>query len=215
MTRVAVLLAVCLTAAVAPFTAEAHAGGAGCVTSPAKITETPKLSLPENAKLTSKSIAFEIDLGSDGRVRGVQMDQSSGDQGVDLGLKQALQTASYQPPQTGCVAYSGGLYLSYSLSSENAAPAAPAALTPTCTPYVAAFLTPNTRDRKRTGTAVVAVDLDASGTQTGAPALRKTTGSPALDAEALRIAQTGHYGFLRASSCTPQAFVYLLELTFQ
>jgi TonB family protein len=78
-----------------------------------------------------------------------------------------------------------------------------------------AFLTPDPRDRKRTGTAVVAVELDAAGTQTAAPALRKSTGSPALDAAALRIARGGQYGFLRGSRCTPQPFTYNLELTFQ
>lgn len=216
MKLLAAALAGCLAAAGVPPFAAARATASTCATSAARVADAPKLSLPEDAKVTSKTIAFEIDIGSDGHVRGLQLVQSSGDAKVDLEFRQALAAAAYEPPQTGCVAYSGGLRLAYSLSPDGpSAPTQPAQLSPTCTPYISAFLTPSTRDRKRTGSAVVAVDLDASGTRGGAPALRKSTGSSVLDAEALRIATTGHYSFLRLSPCTPQAFTYLLDLTFQ
>jgi TonB family protein len=211
-----ILLALCLTPAGVRAVQARAADTAGCVTSPAKLANTPKLTLPADAKITSKEIAFEVDIGSDGRVRALQMVQSSGDGAVDLSVRQTLQTESYLPPQTGCVAYSGSLRLAYELPAEAASPpAAPQKLNANCTPYVTAFLTPLARDRKRTGTAIVAVELDAAGTQTGAPALRKSTGSPVLDQEAIRLARTGQYDFLHGSSCTPQPFPYLLELTFQ
>jgi len=213
----AIFLALCLMPVAAPVTAQAHAaGGGGCPTTPAKIADPPKFTLPADAKITSKEIAFEVDIGSDGHARGLQLDQSSGDGAVDLSLRQTLQAASYDPPQTGCVAYSGGLRLAYDLPADVATqPTPPAKLNPNCTPFILAFLSPIARDRKRTGSAIVAVELDAAGTQTGTPALRKGTGSPALDGEALRIARTGQYNFLRGSSCAPQPFTYLLELTFQ
>jgi len=205
-----------LLSALVPVAAHAHASGGGCATTAAKLAAPLQLSLPPEAKITSKQLAVEVDIGSDGRVRALQIDQSSGDPAVDLNARQALQGASYDPPQAGCVVYSGGLHLIYELPAPAAAQApTPAALDPHCTPYVLAFLTPDPRDRKRTGTAVVAVELDAAGTQTAAPALRKSTGSPALDAAALRIARGGQYGFLRGSRCTPQPFTYNLELTFQ
>jgi len=210
----ALALTLCLVAAGTPAAAQTRAAG-GCSTTAAKLAQLPTLTLPPDAKITSKTIAFEINLGSDGRVRALQMDQSSGDPAVDLSLRQTLQAASYDPPQTGCVAYSGGLRLSYELPAPNATQPTPGALNPTCTPFVLAFLSPGLRDRKRTGTAIVAVELDAAGTQTAAPALRKGTGSPALDQEALRIARSGQYNFLRGSSCGPQPFTYNLELTFQ
>lgn len=213
----AIFLMLCLMPVGTPSAAFARATDiSGCPTSPAKFAQTPKLTLPEDAKPTSKFIAFEVDIGSDGRVRGLQLDHASGDGAIDLGLRQQLQAATYQPPETGCVVYSGGLYISYSLSADgSAAPPQPTALVSTCTPFVSAFLTPVARDRKKTGTAFVTVDLDASGTRSGPPVLRKSTGSPVLDQEALRIAATGHYSFLRQSSCTPQALGYPLELTFQ
>jgi TonB family protein len=193
----------------------------GCPTTPAKLAETPKLELPADAKISSKEIAFEVDVGSDGRARGLQMDEGSGDGAVDLSVRQTLQAATYIPPQTGCVAYSGGLRLAFGLPAEGtpppapAPPATPARLNTNCTPYVLAFLRPAARDRKRTGTATVAVELDAAGTQTAAPVLKKSTGSPVLDQEAIRIARTGQYNFLAGSSCAPQPFTYLLELTFE
>jgi TonB family protein len=211
------LLALCLTSVGGPVAADARAtGDAACATSAAKIVDTPRITVPEGAKVAGKRVAFEVDIGSDGRVRGLQMDQSSGDASIDLSLRQSLQAAAYQPPQTGCVAYSGGLYLGYSLSAD--APATlpePSRLVSTCTPYIQAFLTPNARDRRHTGTAIVAVELDAAATPTAAPALRKSSGSPDLDREAVRIAANGHYRFLFGSSCTPQAFTYLLEMTFE
>jgi TonB family protein len=210
-----VFLTVALLFATPSLPAQAATAG-GCVTSAAKLTQPPKVTLSPDAKITAKTVAFEIDVGSDGRVRGLQLDQSSGDGAVDLSFRQALQAATYEPPQTGCVAYSGGLYLSYELPAQGTPhPAPPARLNPHCTPYVLAFLTPAARDRKRTGTATVAVELDAAGTRTAEPALRQSTGSAALDREALRIARTGQYNFLRLSSCTPQPFTHNLELTFQ
>jgi TonB family protein len=210
----AIALTLCLLAAATPAAARAQPAG-GCATTAAKLAQPPTLTLPPNAKITSKTIAFEVDIGSDGRVRALQMDQSSGDAAVDLSVRQTLQAASYDPPQTGCVAYSGGLRLAYELPAANATQPAPATLNPNCTPYVLAFLGPGARDRKHTATAIVAVELDAAGTQTAGPALRKRTGSTVLDQEALRIARTGQYNFLRGSSCTPQPFTYNLELTFQ
>jgi TonB family protein len=213
----ALLLFASLMALTSPGVTEARAAG-GCPTSPAKIAQPPKLTLPEDSKITSKEIAFEIDLGSDGRVRALQMDTSSGDGAVDLLVQQTLQAATYDPPQTGCVNYSGGMRLAFSLPVDPAVSPAPSAkpgkLNTNCTPYVLAFLMPVARDRKRTGSATVAVELDAAGTETGPPVLRKSTGSPVLDQEAIRIARTGQYNFLRASSCAPQPFTYLLELTF-
>jgi TonB family protein len=187
-----------------------------CPTTPAKLAETPKLELPPDAKISSKEIAFEVDLGSDGRVRGLQMDQGSGDGAVDLSIRQTLQAATYQPPQTGCIAYSGGLYLAFALPAEGT-PTTPTPAPPNtnCTPYVLAFLMPVARDRKRTGSATVAVELDAAGTQTAAPVLKKSTGSPVLDQEAIRLARTGQFNFVPGSSCAPQPFTYLLEITFE
>jgi TonB family protein len=190
---------------------------AACPSAPAKFVQEPKFTLPPDTKITAPEIAFEIDLGSDGHVRGLQMDRSSGDGAVDLSFKQTLQDAAYEPPQTGCVAYSGGLYVAYKLPPDPALTPGPgaSALNANCTPYVLAFLTPIKRDRSRTGTAEVAVQLDAAGTRTAEPALRKTTGSAVLDQEAIRVARTAQYNFLRQSTCTPQPFTYNLELTFQ
>jgi TonB family protein len=213
----ATLLAVCLTPLLAQKVPAARAAtGGGCPTTPAKLAQQPKLTLPPDTKISSKTIAFEIDVGSDGSVRAMQMIHSSGDGAVDLSVHQLLQTAAYDPPQTGCVAYSGGLHVGFELPLDIAATPTPAAkLDTNCTPYVLAFLTPGARDRKRTGTATVAVELDAAGTQTAAPVLKKSTGSPVLDQAAIRIARSGQYNFLQGSSCTPQPFTYLLELTFQ
>jgi len=218
----AVLLVLCLLPAAVPTGAFARAAANSCATTPARPSQEPRITLPPDPKITSSSIAFEIDVGSDGRVRGLQMDRSSGDGAVDLSVRQTLQAAAYDPPQTGCVAYSGGLFLSFGLPAPSPAPSpAPAAastppkLDTNCTPFVTAFLTPAARDRKRTGTAIVAVELDAAGTRRASPVLKKSTGSAVLDAEAVRIAQTAQYNFLRGGACTPQAFTYNLELTFQ
>ena len=213
----AIVLALCLLPFGFPPAAKSVAADTGaCPTSPAKLVGQPEITLPEGAKPTAKSIGFEVDIGSDGRVRGLQLVRSSGDPNVDLSVRQTLAAAAYQPPQTGCVAYSGGLALNYALTpGSDGPPDEPTRLVSTCTPYVSAFLTPSARDRKRTGTAIVAVELDAAATRTAAPALRKSTGSPVLDQAALSIAANGHYGFLRGSPCMPQAFTYLLELTFQ
>lgn len=216
----ALVLATLLLAGAAPGRVVALAPSAACPTTPAKLVHPPQLTLPPDAKITAKAVAFEVDLGSDGHVRGLQMDESSGDGAVDLSVRQTLQDAAYEPPQTGCVAYSGGLLLTFGLPAPSPGPspiAAPtqAKLDTNCTPYVTAFLTPAARDRKRTGTAIVAVELDAAGTRTAAPVLKKSTGSAVLDAEAIRIAQTGQYNFLRGSACRPQAFTYNLELTLQ
>jgi TonB family protein len=199
------------------------AADSGCPSTPARPAQEPKLELPPDAKPTSKEIGFEVDVGSDGRVRDLQMDEGSGDGAIDLSLKQTLQALRYDPPQTGCVAYSGGIRLVYGLPAPDSPQAAPSSpqtapptkLSPTCTPYVLAFLTPEKRDRKRTGTAVVAVELDAAGTRTAPPVLKQSTGSPVLDAEALRLARTGQYNFLAGGPCAPQPFTYNLELTFQ
>jgi TonB family protein len=216
MNVLALFLAVLLISFALPLGAVARAPGAGCASSAAKLVNPPKLSLPEDPKPTAQFVIYEVDVGSDGRVRGVQLDQTSGDGAIDLSARQMLQSATYAPPQTGCVAYSGGLIIPYPTAPDvSGTPPQPSALNPNCTPFVSAFLSPIARDRKRTGTAIVAVELDASGTRTAPPALRKSTGSPVLDQEALRIAATGHYAFLRGSSCTPQAFTDLLELTFQ
>jgi TonB family protein len=210
-----IFLALCVGLGAGPHAVAARAMN-GCATSAAKLAQTPKFELPPDAKITSKELAFEIDIGSDGHARGLQLDRSSGDGAVDLSVRQTLTAASYLPPQTGCVAFSGGLRLSYALPADAAAPPTPPAkLDQKCTPYVLAFLMPSPRDRKRTGTATVAVELDAAGTQTAPPVLRASTGSPVLDAEALRIARTGQYNFLRGGPCAPQPFTYLLELTFQ
>jgi len=209
-------LTLCLLSTLCPAPAGARASGAGCPTTPARLAVPPKLSLPADLKITSKEMAFEVDIGSDGHVRGLQMDESSGDNAVDLGARQTLQAATFEPPQTGCVVYSGALRLTYDLPVEGSTHlGAPVGVDANCTPYVLAFLSPAPRDRKRTGTAVVAVALDAAAEQTAAPELRKSTGSPVLDQEALRIARTGMYSFLRGSTCAPQPFTYNLELTFQ
>jgi TonB family protein len=144
------------------------------------------------------------------------MDQGSGDGAVDLSVRQTLQSATYAPPQTGCVVYSGGLRVAFELPAEGTpTPARPPAFNSNCVPYVLAFLTPVARDRKRNGTATVGVELDAAGTQTALPALKKSTGSPVLDQEAIRLAHTGQYNFIRGSSCAPAPFTYLLEMTFE
>jgi TonB family protein len=212
---IALTLGLLSTLCLAP--ARGHAAGADrCSTMPARLAAPPQLSLPADEKITSKEMAFEVDIGSDGRVRGLQMDESSGDNAVDFGARQTLQAATFEPPQSRCVAYSGALRLTYDLPAEGPTQLNPAVgLNVNCTPYILGFLSPATRDRKRTGTAIVAVTLDAAAAQTAAPELRKSTGSPVLDAEALRIARTGQYSFLRGSTCTPQPLTYNLELTFQ
>jgi TonB family protein len=213
----AIALMLCLLPAGVPTAALARAGGAAaCPTTPAKLAEPPKLSIPPDAKITSNEIAFEVDVGSDGRVRALQMDASSGDGALDLSARQTLQAASYTPAQTGCIAYSSGLRFGVQLPVEGSPhPAKPIVLNTNCTPYVLAFLTPAGRDRKHTGTAVVAVELDAAGTRTAEPALRKSSGSAGLDGEALHVARSAQYNFLRGSSCAPQPFTYNLEVTFQ
>jgi TonB family protein len=196
--------------------APARAEMPGCPSSAAKFAKEPQIVLPADAKVTSPEVDFEVDIGSDGRVRGLQLDRSSGDANADLEFRQQLQAASYLPPQSGCVASSGALYLRYPQQlPPGASPAPLPKLNPRCTPFVTSFLSPHARDRKHTGTAIVAVELDAAATQTAAPVLRSSTGSPALDKEALRIARDGQYQFEQLSSCTPQPFTYLLELTFQ
>jgi TonB family protein len=211
-------LTLCLLSTLSPAPARAGAGGDNCSTVPARLVGPPKLSLPADAKITSKEMAFEIDIGSDGRVRGLQLDESSGDNAVDSGARQSLQAARFEPPQTGCVAYSGALLLTYDLPVEGSTHLGPpVGLNTNCTPYVLAFLSPAARERKRTGTAVVAVTLDTTAGQTAAaaPELRKSTGSPVLDQEALRIARTGLYNFLHGSTCATRPLTYDLELTFQ
>lgn len=219
-----VFVAVWLLALGVPFGGAVARADSGCPSTPARPAQEPKLELPPDAKPTSKEIAFEVDIGSDGRVRALQMDESSGDGAIDLSLRQTLQTLRYDPPQSGCVAYSGGLRLVYGLPAPDPAQpgASPSATAPTgakinagCTPYVLAFLSPGKRERKRTGTAVVAVELDAAGTRTAEPVLKQGTGSAVLDEVALRIARTGQYNFLRGTPCMPQPFTYNLELTFQ
>ncbi len=210
------LLAACLMPVGMTLRAGAQANSA-CPATPAKILGDPRLILPDDAKITATRLGFEIDVGSDGRVRGIHTIASSGDANVDLTARQLLQAASYQPAQTGCVAYSGGLIQNYHLSAGAADRPVPlpAALDRTCTPFITAFLTPHARDRKRTGTAIVAVGLDAAATLQTSPVLRKSAGSASLDNEALRMAAAGHYRFLQGSACTPQAFTESLEITFQ
>ncbi len=212
----AVFLASLLIPAVMPVALPARAAGT-CPSTAAKPSQPPKLEIPQDAKITSKETAYEVDIGSDGRVRGLQMDETSGDGAVDLSIKQTLQAAAFDPPQSGCVAHSGGLRMVFGLPAPDgvAAPTPPAKLNTNCTPFVSAFITPSARDRKRTGTATVAIELDAAGTETAAPVLQKSTGSPVLDQEALRIAKTAQFNFLRDGPCAPQPFAYALELTFQ
>jgi len=209
----------------------ARAASGTCPTSAARLAEQPQITLPADAKITAKEIAFAIDVGSDGRVRALQLDKSSGDGAVDMLTQQTLEAAKYEPAQTGCVALSSGMYIAFALPTPEPTPppadVATATPKPTpvpqptarnlnanCTPYIHSFITPVARDRKRTGSATVAVELDAAGTRTAEPVLKKSTGSPVLDQEALRIARTGQYGFELGTSCKPQAETYLLELTF-
>jgi TonB family protein len=217
------LFALCVMPLALP--AIADAAGNACPTTPAKIAAPPNITLPADSKITAKEIAFEIDLGSDGHVRALQLDQSSGDGAVDLLVQQTLQDATYVPPQTGCVAHSGGLRLAFGLPAPPDTPQAPTSPTPApkptalklntnCTPYVIVFITPVARDRKRTGSATLAIELDAAGTAIAPPTLKKSTGSPVLDQEAIRIARTGQYNFVPGSTCAPQPVTYSLDLTF-
>ncbi len=220
------LLVLCVMPLAAPTIAEAAT--TSCPTTAAKIAAPPQLTLPADSKNTSKEIAFEIDLSSDGHVRALQMDESSGDGAIDLLVQQTLQDAKYDAPQNGCVAHSGALRIAFGLPdppSASASAAAPTSPTPApqptptklntnCTPYVIALITPVARDRKRTGNATITIDLDAAGTAIAPPTLKKSTGSPVLDQEALRMARTGQYDFLKGSSCAPQPTTYTLDLTF-
>lgn len=195
----------------------------GCASKSAAIVTAPHFTLPEGTILTKPFIAFDLDVGSDGRVRDVHSIVGTGDKVIDALLRSALQAATYVPAQTGCVAVSSVLrFVTSTHDQPSPAPEPtpivlprPTLLTDACVPLVDTFIFPVKRDRAKTGTAIVAVPIDAAGAIDGQPKIEKRTGSATLDVEALRIATTGKYRFMDHDACRPQPITYYLELRFE
>lgn len=181
------------------------------------IVDVPRLMLAASSKPAAEAVAFAADLGSDGRVRDMQLLQSSGDLAVDAQVREALQKAAYRPGRTRCVSYSSIVTTGYRLTDASPAPPAPPAPvqhTANCVPFVTAYVSPVRSDKGKRGTVTVAVDLDAAGSLRAAR-LAKSSGTPALDTEAVNAANAGSYNFMAASPCLRQPTTYFLELTFE
>jgi len=189
-----------------------------CASVRAAEANSAPLELPPDAKHTSDDAVFDVDLGSDNRVRDVRVVQSSGDKVTDALIRATIERSTYRTSSTGCVATSNVVRAGYRLTDKPAPaptpPGPPAPQSPSCTPLVVPFISPGRRDPSKRGTAIVAVPLDAAASRQGEPRLTKRTGNAALDEEALRIASSAQYQFMDREACSPQPFSYFLELTF-
>lgn len=195
----------------------------GCASHPATVITQPHFSLPEGTTFAQPYIAFDLDIGSDGRMRDIHPIVGSGNTVTDALLRAAFASAKYAAAESGCAAVSSVLrYLTNTRPEASPAPQPtplelprPARLTDGCAPLVDTFIFPVKRDRSKTGAATIAVPIDASGTIAGTAHIEKSTGSTTLDTEALRIASTGKYRFMDHDTCRPQPITYFLELRFQ
>ncbi|MFN2459254.1 MAG: energy transducer TonB [Candidatus Velthaea sp.] len=179
------------------------------------------LQLPPDTPRKNARLTFDVDLGSDGRVRDVRLVGGSGDAVIDALAREAVTRSTYRAAESGCVAVSDTYRMAYRAQDDaapsppQAPPTMPPAARADCVPLVVAFITPGARNAAQRGTAVVAVPLDAAAARHGEPALQKRTGNAALDEEALRIARTAQFNFMQGEGCRPQPFSYFLELTFR
>lgn len=217
-TSLAVLAALLIAGPLALAPAQGQAQNPRCSSEKAAEANSVPLELPRDAKHTSDDTAFDVELGSDNRVRDVRVVQSSGDKVTDALIRATIERSKYHTSATGCVATSNVVRVGYRLTDKPAPqptpPGPPPPESPSCTPLVVPFISPGRRDPSKRGTAIVAIPLDAAASRQGEPKLTKGTGSPALDAEALQIASTAQFRFMDSEGCSPQPFSYFLELTF-
>jgi len=94
----------------------------GCPDQSARIVSVPKMQLSEADHPSSDEVGFAADLGSDGRVRDMQLLRSSGDRALDARLRDALEHAAYRPTRTHCVAVSGAVTTMYRLTEATPGP---------------------------------------------------------------------------------------------
>jgi hypothetical protein len=181
------------------------------------VTYAP-LQLPKDAVIKNTEAFFDVELGSDNRLRDLRRVESSGNDITDALIVAAIQKSTFKTARVGCVAMSTVIHVGYTLTDgptpQPTPPGAPQPGTTGCTPLVTPFITPIRRDITKRGSAMVAVPLDAAATRQGEPTLTKSSGSAVLDQEALRIAHDAQFQFGDREGCAPQPFTYQLELTF-
>jgi hypothetical protein len=217
-TSLAVLAALLVAGPLTLAPARAQSQNPRCSSEKAAEVNSAPLQLPPDAKHTHDDATFDVDLGSDNRVRDVRVVESSGDKVTDALIRATIERSNYRTTTNGCVATSNVVRVGYRLTDKPAPqptpPGPPPPDNPSCTPLVVPFISPGRRDPSKHGTAIVAIPLDAAASRQGEPRLTQRTGSAALDEEALRIASSAQFRFMDSEGCSPQPFSYFLELTF-
>jgi TonB family protein len=215
----ALVAATLLAGFFAPVTAHARAPqDPKCPFQKGEVVNYAPLQLPRDAVIKNTEAFFDVELGSDGRLRDLRKVESSGNDITDALIIAAIQKSTFKTTRIGCVATSDVIHVGYTLT-EGPTPqptplGPPQPGTTACTPLVTPFITPIRRDVTKRGSAMVAVPLDAAATRQGDPTLTKSSGSAILDQEALRIASTAQFQFEDREGCAAQSFTYQLELTF-
>jgi TonB family protein len=89
-----------------------------CATQSPRVAKAAPFTLPESDALLNTDVVFTIDIGSDGRVRGVEMLKGSGDATADAAARDAVMKSTYRPAETKCVAYSNAFTESFRIGPE-------------------------------------------------------------------------------------------------
>lgn len=182
---------------------------------------------PQNTHPTNRNVRFELDLGSDGRIRRVALMESSGDPTFDADALAAVKVMRFEPPSQGCVSTSFVAPQAFVVPlidlARSPAPGAVVPTVPTSPPAAAVQIcaTPFVQltglglpdQRQAPGTVGVNVSLDARARVIGAR-LARSSGNTKTDAVAVEAARTGEYAFVSQPGCEPKPTTYELELTF-
>jgi TonB family protein len=182
---------------------------------------------PDGTHPTNRYVRFELDLGSDGRIRRVAMTESSGDPTFDADALAAAKAIRFAPPEQGCISTSFVAPQTFEVplidlarppTSAGGLPSvptnAPAAAVQICSdPFVQLSGLGLPDEREPAGTVGVDVGLDARAHVTSVH-LARTSGNPKLDAVAVAAAHDGEYEFVAQPGCPPKPTIYDLELTF-
>jgi TonB family protein len=218
-TRIALIAATLVAGLFAPVSVHARAtDDPKCPFQKGEVTNYAPLQLPKDAVIKNTQAFFDVEVGSDNRLRDLRKVESSGNDITDALIVAAIQKSTFKTVRIGCVSTSSVIHVGYNLTdgpTPQPTPFGPPQPGTTgCTPLVTPFVTPIRRDITKRGTAMVAVPLDAAATRRGEPTLTKSSGSPILDQEALRLSREAQYEFEEREGCASQPFTYQLELTF-